>query len=103
MPRLTAEERDEQLETVRRMIDQGHIRNWSELARVLGVSRQAAQARFGPEGYGLEMPKNPGETVDNRIYLGLTDDLYSRLKAHTGSNGQQFIRQLLDQHLPKAN
>ncbi len=101
MPRLSAEEKDQQLEMVRWMIADGRIRNWSQLGEMLGISRQAAQARFGAEGYGLEMPKNGSNAVDNRIYLGLTDDLYQRLKAHTGGNGQQFIRQLLDTHLPK--
>lgn len=102
MPRLTPEQAEEQLTLAKFLIEEGRVTNWKQLGQALGISRQAAAARFGPDGYGLEMPRNGyNEVLSERFYLSLTDDLAERLKrARQGKTSTVYLRELLDEHLP---
>lgn len=103
MSKLSAEERDEQLSLVTGLIDEGRITSWTDLGKVLGISRQAAQARFGPDGYGLQMPERKGSPIDHRIYLGLDENLKARYEQLPADTRQTWVRRLLDQHLPRVS
>ena len=97
MARMTAEQHEEAKALAAELIESGRIVTWSQLARLFGITRQAAQQRFGDK-YGLRMPGEEEET-QNRVPVTYHEDapildIIDRIVRQRGGSRSDVIRTL---------
>ncbi|RYZ13464.1 MAG: hypothetical protein EOO70_08585, partial [Myxococcaceae bacterium] len=87
-----AARREDDRRKIQGWIDQGLVKTPAEVARRLGVTRQAVVAR----NLGLVYPGKAEQALEERIHLGLSPVMLRRLDAvRSGQTRQEFVRSAL--------
>ncbi len=104
---LTSEQHESDRALATELIQRGRVNSWQQLGTAFGISGQAAHARFGPKGYGLEMPKRtrqPRRMVSVSLDSKGDEDLEVIRRRWTGEpvpTRARIARLILDRELPR--